>query len=1100
MEFLASVFKNVFVLVDVFPQWILRKRASIASVMAVVAVLGAVAAFRAAKVERDASLLDRRFQEGSMREASVHRELLGRVFENALKYGKMCDLHKNEALQHQLAADRKPKGSAEASSQDLDAQEEFAIARALRPFADFTDVIRWNRGKIQEEIDAHAAGDLSDEGFEAAWRAPATPGTPSSLWDTLNQRIDQHHNDVRRLSLSVVFFVFALGCFTVAQLQRPEHFDARQGILNGLGCFTVAHLNQARHRRQLWLLRLACLIVVVALILALWRDLDSAKTLGLYSALVLPVIISCWQLALFQRVKRFFHLESAEDPEECVHAEELDPRAFAARYVHAYPASHPLHRWVVFLIALTAFLSAGDGYMYSRAAAAASQRANRALEYQVQRVKSNSQSLALGSFLLEELARGQQSRVRFWAGRQWLELAKEGTPGINNEDAIRQTHPWQNFLRTKDDERQLKLWHDLLPESLAPAKNSAWRIALLDGDKGPARDPTFPQKLIADLSWQGDFFFAQWDAQNEICLAWHNRATTYLRVLTLFAIALYLFGQSLTMGRSQAAFIVASCAFWLMMFGVARAVWVKGSERALIYDEKTLDSVAEHYSTGMASFGVAQRPEKFKQAAEELKLAVDGRPTFALAKYYLARSRWMAGTPQTEGYASLTLKGQLKDIVDDQEKAVEILTEQQLSPPVNFLGNYGNDYVLLGLTTADPAAVNHGIEEITKALERDASNPWLLANKGMALLAGGGWARKEEALRSYNEAAEGIKSPAYAAGGISDLRIVEKYCMQLNSRDYCDALHPDLMRLKTKFIRKAWPTPPSLSTPKLKLKITPSPAGLSWKGPVDKIDPTLLVVLVFVCDAPPPYSDACDHDADRGVDYWGVWLVLPGLSGQVDPSLLRDTEENGKYEFRRYFINDQPACLPARKYRAEFYLNDQLVAEDENRVNNSTYEAAFFRDLNLAICHPADWQLWKSGALSDPGLVRGYTDRSDDPQHGVFLFTYYHPRQASDSDASDSGLRNALSFLQSEGFIPTTQLAASRRACLEHRERWINRYDMAGVTVHSRYWSEPDGVVHVVLAFDRRSNRPRPAELTSGSDDDSTDCDMLSSAINIVID
>ncbi len=65
-------------------------------------------------------------------------------------------------------------------------------------------------------------------------------------------------------------------------------------------------------------------------------------------------------------------------------------------------------------------------------------------------------------------------------------------------------------------------------------------------------------------------------------LGYQREATTFLALLTLFAIALYLLGQALGMGRTSAAFILVLFACGLVGVGVLRGLFIRFEDKAIV--------------------------------------------------------------------------------------------------------------------------------------------------------------------------------------------------------------------------------------------------------------------------------------------------------------------------------------------------------------------------------------------------------------------------------------------------------------------------------------------------------------------------------------
>jgi hypothetical protein len=264
----------------------------------------------------------------------------------------------------------------------------------------------------------------------------------------------------------------------------------------------------------------------------------------------------------------------------------------------------------------TAFLSAIYGLIYSISIIESDEFARRAHDYQVERSPKSSRHRAETLAHLEEL-------ISVWRCRTF-----QGT----NEDRVQPVS--QNVTGESSDQPNTEsASQQARCRGIADAQRAKELAKELDGPQGPDKDPHFPKVLLLpDLLKEPETLFAYADGEKEISFAWRQIASGFLRSLTLFAISLYLFGQSLGLGRSRAAFM-------LFLFGIVLAVAgavgpILGKFEYRIPDEKKVLSAAEHYGAGRVFY----ETYKCNEAAYEFQAAHDRRPTFALADRYLAAS------------------------------------------------------------------------------------------------------------------------------------------------------------------------------------------------------------------------------------------------------------------------------------------------------------------------------------------------------------------------------------------------------------------------------------------------------------------------------
>jgi len=343
----------------------------------------------------------------------------------------------------------------------------------------------------------------------------------------------------------------------------------------------------------------------------------------------------------------------------------------------------------------------------------------------------------------------------------------------------------------------------------------------LDGPDGPDQDHDFPHRLVfSRVVQEPEFAFGLWDSANELSLNWQRQATTYLALasVTLFAIALYLFGQSLSMGRTRAAFILFSCG--LVLLGIISSTVVacesvtpeSGPTPQQCHDEHTSGNdlateAARHYSRGRALMETYQEDgNKLRDAVREFNCAVALRPTFAFANYYLSLATSFQGTPQLSegGFVSITSKNSLPNIADHEQKALAVLNQQRFAISPAIQSNLGFDTLLLGLARPDSKALDHSVTAAQLAVALSDTDPVLNFNLAAALLA---HRQLSQALLSYKKATNlvGCGQADLIGDAITDLHVVLRYCRGVIPEPYCRQLEAEAPKLKAALAAAAWP-------------------------------------------------------------------------------------------------------------------------------------------------------------------------------------------------------------------------------------------------------------------------------------------------------
>jgi len=289
------------------------------------------------------------------------------------------------------------------------------------------------------------------------------------------------------------------------------------------------------------------------LFFAIRTDHHSLVTFAVYAVGFCAVSSLGWALAEQTRIRSRLLLAEKPAASEPIHPGEIEPTLNPGVRLHLAPSKHPFNRWVITLIVLTVVSSAVSGYWYVRTAINADKNVGHAFEELNEIVRSVTASGTADE--LGKIATAEELLVRHEAALQRVFLAENRLANVRRGDADR-------------DEKQL---HDSL-------KEYQHEMQIL-GNLGPLQSH---QKMFGRFAYQrfsgaADRAFAMWDALNETSEAWHKKADIYLATLTLFAIALYLFGQSLSLGATSAAFILVFFSFSLTILGAGRADRTKHS-------------------------------------------------------------------------------------------------------------------------------------------------------------------------------------------------------------------------------------------------------------------------------------------------------------------------------------------------------------------------------------------------------------------------------------------------------------------------------------------------------------------------------------------
>lgn len=1032
------------------------KLISVAMFMAVVAMLGAVTAYRAALAEQDTLRFERRLQQGQMLELVHRQELLSRI-SSRTRYENSSNQHASAA-----ASDLHESGEllatnpGEAALKKLQAEEEAAEVRALQPYLNYFRVYSPYESKddLEASVAYASAIWLRDVGFDTVWNDPGKEGK-IAIWEKLEQDVIHGRAIVLRLAIAVVLFVVALAFLTFAQLNHGS--PKREKALTAIGGV------------------LAC----TGLVIAFWVDPGSR-----IEFLVFTVVFAILAV-IGARLARRIHFAAEPEEEEPVHPAEVEPALFAGMRLHTAPVTHKFGRFVISMIALSAVLSACSGYFYSRAAVASSKSMSDALENQADLFRLNSRRVTVWNRIVGKLATAEDYHLRYEAARQRWELAKE-TPGLLSEQQA---------------EDQVRLRRKAL-EGFEKSEPRAHQT--MTGPMGPEQDVNFPGKLVISRSYHAPAkAVGEWSAHNEEALGYQRRATTYLALLTLFAIALYLLGQSLGMGRTNAAMVLVTFACVLVLAGVAGGVMIHFAQKpialktprpdcllpTIVPDDNPLELSAEHFARGMVlNDSSPDDSAESAKAAKEFQCAVEIRPAFAVADLYFARATNRASTPQlNEGaFVSLIGKDNLDKVSHAEQEARVLLIQQGFAPPYDLVGNSGFDTYEAGLLKGDRKTVESGRQATLTATKLAPDDLIPRFNLGLAQLAEGD---DKAALETYQQAikvggATINDNAALIGGALTDLDVFRQYCTNLNDPAYCQRFeNTEFPQLKSQLVATAWPFAKGRNRANAGIKFSnphldASGSGLGWTGDVERV----------AADASGQAQDALVLLWYAYSDEWKAWRVLPAISGRVDPRFYARGNPSLFYSVLR--SSDARACLQNGVYRADFFVDGDLADTQQITVTNENLHPAIAPDLDVAVCVPPSWQRWQS---PDPDEVwaRGFVENNN--TRGAFVFSFFDPQQEEPDAIKERAMLRAENILRKGNLIPASSAQEKLYECNGLRgltTESMATFPMSGASSIAKAWITPEGLVNVVIVVDKdqRAIAGNPTH---------EDCEILVSATTV---
>lgn len=162
--------------------------------------------------KKEGRLTQSRFLELSKREEALVR------FADSARFEVAREMHLRKARDLQERAEKAgPTDRGKASLLELQAQEEVALARIQQPYLNFLELPgtddQGHALAISQIVDRFVAEELAASGLGSKWSKDAC-----SIWQSLKEQIGESQKKLVGLALTVVVFVVALGCLSLAEL------------------------------------------------------------------------------------------------------------------------------------------------------------------------------------------------------------------------------------------------------------------------------------------------------------------------------------------------------------------------------------------------------------------------------------------------------------------------------------------------------------------------------------------------------------------------------------------------------------------------------------------------------------------------------------------------------------------------------------------------------------------------------------------------------------------------------------------------------------------------------------------------------------------
>jgi tetratricopeptide (TPR) repeat protein len=674
---------------------------------------------------------------------------------------------------------------------------------------------------------------------------------------------------------------------------------------------------------------------------------------------------------------------------------------------------------VASLAVITTMVAAVLGLLFVRASNEADAAASEALRAAL---TASSSSLAASQRTDEGLAIFEQGREEHQHARA---AAEDAAFGGGSPDARAEAARWRTLAtRTDHALRRVSSGEEHTQLDISTA-----------GLEGPERDAAFPSAFRQRSQQLAYAELARRDAANARSGEWEKRTASYAAILTLLAVALYMYGFALTpQGRPlRGLFASVATAFLLLalMFGPVRALSEPGAAPT---------GAAPAYARGIVGLLSAQDPADYAAAADELSQSIAERPDFADAYVRRSDARFRAGTPQNVSAASLTTPEALQGSLADLRMAAALGQSTH-----GTLTNQGFNMYLLGVRTKRPALLREGLKITREAVAAQPDDPLPRFNLGVALLASG---RVDEAKDEYDRALRPLVvqqlwlRPDLTSGALTDLELAAEHAPI--------ELADDVRDLKERIVGSA--AAGKLVEPKSKVRLVG--VGASVEPGAAKLTLTDYKRLGGKTLAVQWY-----HEEPGGLGWSNVQQLM---TLQATPELNADFSA---WEITSPYVSTTKRCLPSGRYRVEVYQHGRLVGAAATSYDGRDIRPIVDEDHAVVGCRPAAWRR----APAPSPLVRSYV-RADGRagMHIVRLDRTVDPDVSWSADASRRVIDTVLGKLR----VAPHGRVRHRRAIQETTlgdSAYAHEYTYRGGFMFAAATSAADGSTVLASVFGPRS-------------------------------
>lgn len=677
-------------------------------------------------------------------------------------------------------------------------------------------------------------------------------------------------------------------------------------------------------------------------------------------------------------------------------ADEPLPPPLETSGARAWPPS----RVLAILVVATTLVAASVGYLLNRAAAAASENDGRAQQVGLQ--ASAADTAATQGAENDYSLYLTDSALRAKASQEMLEA------GSASSDPTQ----WAaDFAATSTQETQAA---QRIPPDVRPL--------LPDGDP----DPNFPSDLIAQRTAAATALAADASGYNDAGQAWSSLVTTYTVLLTLVAVALFLFGSGFGLfGFNRLLFcgigvtLLATTVVWGGAATVLRQATPQHSAACSVAGGKMVTVAACSYARGQVQLSEAVVPSDYQSAIDDFSAAIAARPDYAQAYQARAGAEWLRGSEEIgTGFVSNVDPYWAQRSASDDLRAYDLGDHD-----ANVAGDAGFDAYQLWLMPHSSQCTTCGggsgtpPSQATKlsneAATLDPTNPVAWMNLGVVSLAARDYTTAAHAYataaahilysniehRTAQPSANHGRQQAWVAGAMTDLGgLASSYAARQDAT------------LRGQIAKMEGVLTGSLATGSVVSGAASPPVTFSKDDLSDYIDPNFVSLFANV----PSGASESTLAAQPVTVLWyervsngAMWNAIAEATrwGKLSDYYSSDFKD---FTFVDAFLQDASSCFPARQYRAEIYLGGALAgslstgpdAGDVNYAVTTDLTPGLAVGMNVGACVPADWHMRQpdpvrvtvsgtSQQLTGPLSEMHWT--SADGSNGIYALRLYAP-------------------------------------------------------------------------------------------------------------